>query len=347
MLTNLKEIIGGDVTHAAVNLWSEEFSEAEAAAIHSRGQGDPRYREDLEGLLGIVAAMEGLAGDGAMQGLTREHRRLLHERRVKRRLALGMAAGILAVLGAVLAVFSPWTEERALPMHFTRIGEQQAIELDDGSVVTLNTGSQLVVDYSGPNRRILLDRGEAYFEVADDPERPFTVDLGLRSVTAVGTAFNVRKEPEHYSVAVIEGAVVFHSITDDPASSSALVSADKQGADLDTREPIRVEAGWVAEFDLNRDVLTTFRPDSMERYEGWRSGELAFYSEPLYRVIQELNRYSSKRILIEDASIMDLRVSTVIGVSVIDTALNNLEQVLPVEVTRLYDRIVITASAGN
>ena len=347
MLTNLKEIVGGDVTHAAVNLWSEEFSEAEAAAIHSRGQRDPRYREDLERLLGIVAAMEGLAGDGAMQELTREHRRLLRERRVRRRLALGMAAGILAALGAVLVVFSPWTEERALPMHFTRIGEQQAIELDDGSVVTLNTASRLVVDYSGLNRRILLDRGEAYFEVADDPGRPFTVDLGMRSVTAVGTAFNVRKEPEHYSVAVIEGAVVLHSITDDPAASSALVSADKQGGDLDKREPIRMEAGWVAEFDLNRDVLTTFRPDSMERYEGWRSGELAFYSEPLYRVIQELNRYSSKRILIEDASIMELRVSTVIGVSVIDTALNNLEQVLPVEVTRLYDRIVITASAGN
>ena len=74
----------------------------------------------------------------------------------------------------------------------------------------LNTGGQLVVDYGAQARRVLLERGEAYFEVAEDRARPFTVDLGLRSVTAVGTAFNVRKDPERFQVAVTDGAVAFH-----------------------------------------------------------------------------------------------------------------------------------------
>ena len=347
MLKNLQEIMGGDVAHALVRLWSDELSEPEAMAIHTRGQGDSHYREELDWLLAVFDSIERFAGDRTMEAIITEHRRLLQKRRMRRGLELGMAAGILAALGAVLAVFLPGSGDRELPLHFTRVGEQQTIELADGSVITLNTGGQLVVDYSMAARRILLERGEAYFEVAEDHARPFTVDLGMCSVTAVGTAFNIRKDPARYQVAVIDGAVTIHEVTDDVSASAPPASADGQGVVLATPGPRRVDAGWVAEFNVSRNELTAYRPESMERHEGWRSGVLAFYNEPLYRVIQELNRYSRKRILIEDVSIMELRLSTVIRVTDIDTPLNNLELVLPVEVTRHYDRIVITASAGN
>ena len=339
MLKNLREIIDGDAGHTLVRFWSEELSEAEAAVIQTRAQNDPNYREDLDGLLGIFAAMEGLAGDGAMKELAREPRRLLQERRTKRRIALGMAAGILVALGAVLTVYAPWTNDRHLEKYFTRIGEQQTIALADGSVVTLNTGGQLVVDYGGRSRRVLLGRGEAYFEVAADPERPFTVDLGTHAVTAIATAFNVRKDPERYQVAVIEGAVAIHAAIEDLPAASPLVSADAA-----TSGPRRVEAGWVAEFDVSRDELTAFQPESMDRYLDWRSGLLSFDYVPLSQVVQELNRYSRRKILIEDASVMELRVVTAIHIQDIDTALAALEQVLPIQVTQHYDRIVISAS---
>ena len=338
MLKNLQEIMGGDVTHALVRLWSDELSEAEVIAIHSRGQGDPRYREELEGLFAAFDSIGALEDNRAIEEIADDYRRLLQKRRDRRSVALGMAAGMLLAIGAALTYFSPWSgpDDRALPMHFARIGEQQTIELADGSVVTLNTGSQLVVDYSGPKRRILLDRGEAYFEVADDPERPFTVDLGVRSVTAMGTAFNVRKDPERYEVAVIEGAVTVHEIM-----------ADGRGAVPASSGSRRLEAGWVAQFDVSRNELTAFQPESMDRYRDWRSGLLSFSREPLSQVVQELNRYSRTKILIEDASVMELSVLTVIHVNDIDTALHALEQLLPIEVTRHYDRIVIAASTGN
>ena len=340
MLKNLQEIMGGDVTYALVRLWSDELSEAEAMAIHNRARGHPKYREELDSLHAGFASIRALAGDRTVEAIARDHRRLLQARRRKQRLVLGMTAGVLLALGAVLAMFSPGWGDRSLPMHFTRVGEQQTIELDDGSVVTLNTGGQLLVDYSKTARRILLERGEAYFEVVDDPKRPFTVNLGTHAVTAVGTTFNVRKDPERYQVAVIEGAVAFHAVTDEVSAQPSPVSIRGPG-------PRRLDAGWVAEFDVGRDKLTAFQPASMDRYRDWRSGLLSFSREPLSEVVQELNRYSRKKILIEDASVMELRVLTVIHVTEIDAALHGLQHALPIEVTRHYDRIVITAFGKN
>ena len=155
----------------------------------------------------------------------------------------------------------------------------------------------MAVDYSGPARRIVLERGEAYFDVTEDPRRPFTVDLGVRSVTAVGTAFNIRKSPERYQVAVVEGAVAFHAVTDGAVPSPPPVSADGRAVPVSAPGQRRVEAGWVAEFDVSTDVLTAFRPESMDRYRDWRSGMISFDRAPLYQVVKEMNRYSLKKIL--------------------------------------------------
>ena len=330
MLKNVQEIMSGDVTHATVWLWDEELSNAEAAAIHARVQSDPHYREDLEGLLSVFAAMESLADKPAVEAIARDYRQLLRDRRAKRRFALGMAAGILAALGAVFAVFLPRSGDHELPMHFTRVGEQRTIDLADGSVVTLNTGGELMVNFSGAARRILLERGEAYFEVVDDRDRPFTVDLGAHAITALGTAFGVRKDPNRYRVAVTEGAVAFHE--------------DAEGRPVPAPA---IEAGWVAEFDARGAAQRMFQPESMQRYVGWRAGNLSFTREPLYQVIQELNRYTRRKILIEDPSIQELKVFVAVPIEDIDAALEGLERVLPIEITRHYDRIVITASTGD
>ena len=349
MLNNLQEIVSGEVEHALLRLWSDRLSEPEAAAIRNRVMNDPKYREEFHGSLAILASMEGLEGDSEIEAIVPKIRRMIEKRRSRRNVALGMAAGMLVAIGAVLTYFSTWSgaDDRYRQEYFTRIGEQQTIELDDGSVVTLNTASQLVVDYSERVRRILLERGEAYFEVAGDSERPFTVDLGTRSVTAVGTAFNVRTGPERYQVAVIEGAVGFHQATADVSALPPGVLTDGRAVVLSMLGQRRVEAGWVAEFDVSRNELTAFRPASMDRFRDWRSGMLSFASEPLYQVVQELNRYSRKKILIEDASVMELLVYTVIRVRAIDSAVEGLELVLPVKVTQHYDRIVITASVGE
>ena len=62
MLKNLQEIMGGGVEHALVRIWSEDLSEAEAAAIHRRAQRDPKYREELHGSMGSSRGHGGIGG---------------------------------------------------------------------------------------------------------------------------------------------------------------------------------------------------------------------------------------------------------------------------------------------
>lgn len=349
MLKNLREILNGRAEHALHRLWSDQLSEAEAAAIDSRAQKDPRYREDLDASLEFLARVEDLADDGDIQAIAADCRQVLLERKSKLRLAAGLAAGVLVACGAVLLYFSPLggSDERLLQKHVTRIGEQKAIDLNDGSVVTLNTNAQLLVDYGNRSRRILLERGEAYFEVVRDSERPFTVDIGFGSVTALGTAFNIRKHRERFQVAVIEGTVALHELAQEIPASPAPLPTSGQAVVIAAPSEHLLEEGWVAEFDISLDQLRAFRPESMERYEGWRGGMLGFYREPLSEVVRELNRYSRKKILIKDASVMELSVSMVVSIQEVESALKGLESVLPIEVSRHYDRIVLTASAGD
>ncbi|MYD96351.1 MAG: DUF4974 domain-containing protein [Gammaproteobacteria bacterium] len=352
-MSNLQDLMNGEVEHALLRLWSDGLSTAEAAAIRRRVRNDPKYGDDLHGSLEILAAMEGLADDPAVQEVVPDIRRLIQRRRSQRSAALGMAAGILVAIGAGLAYFTPWSGPVGShpEVYATGIGEQRTIRLDDGSQIAMNTASQLAVDYNDRIRAVRLERGEAHFDVAEDSERPFSVDLGARSVTALGTVFNVRKTPERYEVAVFEGAIAFHEAGDELASSQPRVWADGRAGVIASPEQRlvegRVEEGWVAEYELASDRLTATRPESIERYRAWRSGTLSFRAQPLYTVVRELNRYSRKKILIEDASVMELTVYATVGIDEIGAALNGLEELLPIKVTRHYDRIVISDSQGN
>ena len=349
MLKNLQDILDGGVEQALLRLWSAQLSDAEAAAIRSRAKADPRYREKLLGTLEMHARMEDLSDDPAIRAIAGESAELSGLHRSQRRAAFGIAAGIVLAVGAVLVYLAPWSgpDDSHLEKHFTRVGEQKTVKLDDGSAVTLNTGTQLVVDYSNRSRRILLERGEAFFDVAEDAQRPFNVEMGMRSVTAIGTAFNVRKDPERYSVAVLKGAVWLHTLTDEGSAAALPVLLDGEAVAVDAPAQRLVETGCVAELDVSRNELTAFRPESMERYLGWRRGMLRFDREPLYQVVKELNRYTRRKILIEDAGIMELNVYAAVSITELEAALIALERLLPIEVTWHYDRIVITGSEGG
>ena len=98
-------------------------------------------------------------------------------------------------------------------IYETRIGEQNSITLVDGSVIQLNTDSHIQVNYEKNQRSIVLMAGEAHFEVAKDPSRPFVVKAGDGMVRAVGTAFTVRINPEALKVIVTEGKVALAAAT--------------------------------------------------------------------------------------------------------------------------------------
>jgi transmembrane sensor len=182
----------------------------------------------------------------------------------------------------------------------TQVGERSFLVLADGSKVTLNTASSVRADYSGGERRLTLLRGEAFFDVAKDPNRPFVVTAGSRRVIAVGTAFNVRLQDRSVRVTLVEGKV--RVMRSRPADNG-----------VDAQDPTGSAVTLVAGSAL---VTEADGPDRVERLDAnratsWRNGKLVFEGERLEDVVAEMNRYSRETLVIAGPTLKDRKVSGV------------------------------------
>ncbi len=347
-------IVKANVGKSLVKLFSGEISEQEAIAIHSNLDQDPTFREDFSATTSVLADMADLATDEQILAIANEPRYRLTENIRNYWRPLSVAAGLILAIAVGFTAFLPKGAEdhgvgsQYVQRYATYVGEQRTINLPDGSTITLNTASQLLVDLANNARRLTLERGEAFFDVKSDPERPFIVDVGERSVTVLGTKFSVFKLPEKYRIAVTEGVVAFHKIQE-IASPGAPILTSPDGEEVEIASPSqrRVQAGWVAEFDVVHNTMSGYAPTNIDGLHAWRTGLIEFYKEPLYKVVRELNRYTKKKILIEDSTIMDLSVYAGVDIKKIDATLIGLEQLLPIKVNTYFDRIVIVASGSN
>ena len=191
-----------------------------------------------------------------------------------------------------------------LEVFETSVGERSTITLADGSMVTINTNSLVEVAFSASERLIRLKRGQAYFEVEQDVDRPFVVQAGDQRVVALGTAFDVRfDKPDQVEVTLVEGRVK----VDDVAPRRGVPSATGTSAPgISTK----LEPGerLIAKSALPPEVVET---DTIEE-TSWRRGQLVFYARPLASVVEEMNRYSLQEIVIaDDPRVRDLEVSGV------------------------------------
>lgn len=114
--------------------------------------------------------------------------------------AAALAAGLWAGLSRRPARSGPGTY-RVLPP------DAGWVTLGDGSVVEVRRGGRFRAAYSPAARQVLLESGEARFAVAKNPNRPFLVGLGPVAVRAVGTAFDIRREPGWVEILVTEGRI--------------------------------------------------------------------------------------------------------------------------------------------
>ena len=177
----------------------------------------------------------------------------------------------------------------------TAIGEQAAVALPDGSSFDLNTNSRVLVEYSKRMRVVYLERGEAFFKVAHDAQRPFWVHAGDRWVRAVGTAFNVYLRPQGTEVTVSEGTVnVVNSTTASPPT--------------DQKPAAAVTAGEQADARGRAEVIRALNSAQLSRLLAWRKSSLYFQDEPLGDVVSELMRYTTLKIEIVDDSLRNMPV---------------------------------------
>jgi transmembrane sensor len=196
-----------------------------------------------------------------------------------------------ASIAALATAGSGWWLTRP-PVYETHVGEQQVVMLADDTRVALNTNSELHVDYSKAERRVVLDHGEALFEVSHDASRPFLVVSGQQIIRAIGTKFVVRHENGETRVTLLEGRV---QVLGPAAIREAPLAVLKPGQ----RVTVTADAG--ASLDT----------PPLDAATAWRRGEIVFDNSTLIDAAEELNRYSDTHLVIADPKIASLKVSGV------------------------------------
>lgn len=195
-----------------------------------------------------------------------------------------------AAAALVLVVAAAWWVAGRQNVHSTAVGEVTSFQLSDRSVVFLNAASRLSVDYSDAQRRVVLHAGEAVFDVAPDPERPFIVVSGSTRVTALGTSFAVARRSDQTTVTLIEGRVVV-----------------KPGA-VD-RGTVTLSPGQ--SLTMERSGTTKMATVDPRQVAPWRERRLIFESEPLAEVAAAFNRFNRTSVDIDDPALRELRISGV------------------------------------
>ena len=202
-----------------------------------------------------------------------------------RTLAATLVIGVGAATTGYITTHDPNTYRSA-------IGGTKVVSLPDGSKVTLNTNSAIHVALTPNERRIDLDRGEAFFEVAKDPRRPFVVITASKRIVAVGTKFSVFRGDLDTRVVVTEGQVKVEEVQ----------SGGKVGS------VTQLPAGSIAQAGSAGVLVRHSSVAEAETYTSWRSGYIALHDTELTDAVEEFNRYNQKQLVIGDPAIALIRI---------------------------------------
>lgn len=206
----------------------------------------------------------------------------------------------------------------------TRIGAIETQPLGDGSQATLASDSALDVHLSRRERRVELHHGEAIFDVAKDPGRPFVVDAGARQIVAVGTRFSVRRDAGELRVVVTEGTVRLQSAQGTARKPSSLLPA-----------------GSVAQIAGGTELLRSIAVADAEQMLEWREGLLVFHDTTLREAAAEFNRYNARKIVVADDRVGALRIGGHFRWDNADAFVRLLERGFPVRAEIDAERILL------
>ena len=243
-----------------------------------------------------------------------------------------LAAGLVLAVGTAgwFVLRYPRVQELA-----TTLGEQRRIDLADGSQLDLAPDSRVTTRFTLVRRDVQLERGQAFFAVAHEALRPFVVHANSLTVTAVGTAFDVRIGPAGAVVTVSEGRV-----TVEPGADAA------DGDSSSHTGTIRAGVGQRVTFSKSAHRLSVATVGASVA-GSWRDGTLQFVGEPLEDVVNEVNRYGAPPIEVAP-NFRQIRFTGTVSTANVRDWLNALEQIYAVEVVdQGANGILIRSRAAN
>lgn len=228
------------------------------------------------------------------------------------------AASLVVMVGLAGLVFLSSDET----VYETGIGEQRTVELADRSRLVLDAKTSVRVRLTSDSRVVELADGQVQFMVARDPRRPFRVDVGEHTITAVGTSFNVDHTDRGMQVAMVEGKVVV-SVERSPrrGGKESRPAASIESSDLVAGQALRVDADGRMELLANADIAAAI---------AWRQGKIILTDTTLGEAVRRFNRYSRMQIVIDGSEIETLRVSGVFEIGDTQAFIEAIQASLPI-----------------
>lgn len=252
--------------------------------------GDFAERDEVQRLREEALQMIPAAADKTAKGNGKDFRLLPFA------FAASLAVAVLGLAQVFHAAWKPTTES----VYQTTVGEQRSLQLDDGSRLMLDTQTRLATDFSEQRREIVLEEGQARFDVAHDKSRPFVVKAGNSVITALGTIFTVRKNGDDVLVTLLDGKI--EVVRELPA---APIKEQHREATF------RTELHPGQQLAYSQDSISKVVEADITQVTAWERGRLVFENDPLHKVIDDLNRYSKRKIVLGDELLSSVRVTGV------------------------------------
>lgn len=316
-------------TEWVVELNSGELSEARTEMLHAWLKESPLHESSLIKVSDIWDETNTLVAE--TKAVSRPSRNTWS-------FSTGMAATavvFVTIIGVLLTNgmnLSGDVQKPLVVIHETLIGEFKTITLADSSRVILNTNSRISVAFNQRSevRRIHLLQGEAYFDVAKDPLRPFIVNVDKREVRAVGTAFNIKSNTSYIEVLVKEGIVDF---------------VDLSGAVESNKSPDRLTAGQILEVENGSKALSLLQPEKIDKRLSWQTGRVVFEGDKLKDVISEVSRYTKTQFIFSDEKTESISVGGSFRIGNVTELLDSMKEGFDVDVEERSDGTIVLSSS--
>ncbi|MBA6262537.1 FecR family protein [Colwellia sp. Bg11-12] len=329
-MTTIKPFTSKDDIKAQASLWISKIDRGlsleEKLALQQWAKQSDFYRNSL---FSLAAFWDDLSVLNELSALFPLEKTMPEKNSFIARYAIAAStAFILLFAGSLFMNISPFSdatndkqfvEVRTLQ---TLIGQQTRFSLSDGSRIKLNTNSLVNVSFSKNNRLLTLIKGEASFDVAKDKSRPFTVTVGEKSFTALGTIFNVQKKSnENMELVVTEGRVLITK-SSEPLNKIAnmLTILPKEAL-----PGVLITSGEIATIENNTQTLNQkISFEKIQRELAWQQGMLVFTGEPLDEALAEVSRYTTTTFEIDDDALTKIKVAGYFKANDIDGLLKSL-----------------------
>ena len=324
-----------------------ELSPADQDAFREWINRSPRHAAEIKKQWNLSLELNVLSGmSQSINDAIAEHQTINQRNKYQNIFSFGKAVAVLVVAALALALFmTPVGTPNKTLYYTTKIGEQQTIELTDGSLVELNTNSQIEVSFEKNNRRVRLLKGEAFFDVTPDQERPFWVYANDQHVRVVGTAFMMSLIDSDLNLLVTEGRV---ELAKTPSSKLLKTTTDYQQSVTQLfdeelpEEAIALTAGQSIVVSDSNQKLEVIKISEREQLRelSWQDGLHDFSNTRLEDVIKELSRYTSMNIEINNAELRDLKFGGVFRIGEIEPLFDALESAYGLKVSHLNDNTI-------